>query len=189
MNETATTTTKSVNEVVKMFGEIDCQANGSISSEYPAWVNKVHMSNLKEDIRSIEQQLKMSLIPHDKVYNERQRLEMLKNKLHTIEESKPHVSDGEKGRLMKMYKHFGSEITLLLPTRAANLKGLSNPHAELDLMQKPCIKVPGEFTGQVLAMGIAILGEKISRNAAAKVWKIIGSLVGEPTNIEHLRKD
>jgi hypothetical protein len=36
---------------------------------------------------------------------------------------------------------------------------------------------------------VKVVGEKTSRNGASKLFKLIGKLLGEPTNIEWLRKD
>ncbi len=183
------TTLATKTDLLKLFGEIDRQANGSISSEYPAWMNRVHINNLKEEVGKIEINLERNRIPHDKVYYEKEKLMMLKTKLENIDRSKPHLSDGEKGRLEKMYQYLGETISELMPTRTENLKGLFNTHKELECMQRPCIKVPEEFVSYVLASNITVLDGKISRNQAAKVWKIIGNLLDRHTNVEYLRKD
>jgi len=143
----------------------------------------------KEEVKKIEIALERNRIPHEKVYYEKEKLNMLTNKLENIERSRPHLSDGEKGRLEKLYKYLSVEIADLMPTRTENLKGLFNTHKELEVMQQPCIKIPDEFVLYVLASNITVLGGKISRNQASKVWKIMGNLIDRPTNVEYLRKD
>ena len=179
----------SKDKALKLFGEIDRQRDGRISSEYPAWMNTVQVRNLGREITRIETALRRGHIPHDRVWNEKETLEMLKVKLHKIEESKPHLSDREKDRMDKLYKAMSKEISALMPTRSMNERGLVNSHDEVKLMTEPCIAVPSDLHDIVMEAGVSMIGGKLSRNAATKVFKIAGHLLEKPTNVEWLRKD
>jgi len=68
-------------------------------------------------------------------------------------------------------------------------KGLVNPHEEARRMVNNIISVDEAHGGLFKNMNILPQDGKITRNQAAKAFKIIGKLLGEPTNIEYLRRD
>ena len=69
-------------------------------------------------------------------------------------------------------------------------KGLADAREEMKRMTEPCIEVRGDAMNIAKACNVKITKGKVSRDGAAKVWKILGKALGDsPTNIEHLRRD
>jgi len=103
----------------------------------------------------------------------------------------PKLSDGEKDRLARIYKEeLSPQISASLFTRTDMMKGMANPHEEAKRMVQPCIKLSGEAVQFADLCKVEVKnGNMVSRNNAAKMFKLIGKLLGMPTNIEVLRKD
>jgi len=174
---------------MEFFGEIDRNARGMIQSEYPAWYLDAQIQNLKEEISSNENALNMGRVPLDNIPYAKSELEMLKQKLHSIEDSKPKLSDGERDRLWQRYREIAAKIEESLFVRSDMMFGIASPNQEAKRMVEPCIEIDGPLQELAIACNVKITDGKVSRNGAAKVFKIIGKLLGEPTNLEVLRKD
>lgn len=160
-------------------------ANGS---QYPAFYYDVHISELKETIDSEERRLNAGQVPYDLAYKLKASIEKNKKLLEEIERSRPSLSDGERDRINKAYKQLGKEIGQYLFSRSEMMIGLASPHEEARRMTEPCISADG-FDELIKACNVQVTDGKVTRNGAAKMFKICGKLIGEPTNIEVLRKD
>jgi len=68
-------------------------------------------------------------------------------------------------------------------------KGLVSAQEEARRIMKPCIDLSNECKELLPKMNITPRQGKLSRNEAAKAFKIIGKLLGKQTNIEYLRRD
>jgi hypothetical protein len=75
-------------------------------------------------------------------------------------------------------------------TRTDMKNGLASPREEARRMKKPCITLePDECS---IAETCNVEPDKkrmVSRDAATKVFKLLGNILDEPANVEHLRLD
>jgi hypothetical protein len=175
---------------MEVFGEVDKNKKGLNASEYPAWYFDRHVEELEESIASLERSLNMGLIPADKVPAQKQDVANKKEKLHAILKSKPKPSVAERDKLWKLYKSLGEKIGDSMYTRSEMHMGTVDAHTEASFMTKPCITLNPEEASMAKSCGIKMgQDRKVSRNQAAKPFKILGKLLGEPSNIEVLRRD
>ena len=172
---------------VAFFGDIDRNQHGRIGSDYPAWYFENHIDELNETIGRMERALERKNINWEDIERTREELNALKKKKELIEQSKPKLRGGDKDRIYKEYKRLGEEIRDSMFTRTEMMKGLASPHEEAKRMSEPGISANPEFVNSLNAK--ARRG-KISRDEAARMWKILGKTLGDvPTNIEYLRRD
>jgi len=175
---------------MEVFGEVDKNSKGGNASEYPAWYFDRHIDELKESIASLKRSLDMGLIPADKVPVQRQDMANKQEKLDTILKSKPKPSDAERDKLWKLYKSLGEKISESMYTRSEMHMGIVDAHTEASRMTQPCITLNPEEASIAKSCGIKMgQDRKVSRNQAAKPFKILGKLLNEPSNIEVLRRD
>ena len=174
---------------MEFFGEIDKNARGMIQSEYPAWYFDSQIVMLKEEIGSSERALEMGRIPPENVPYARAELQMMKEKLYRIKDSRPKLSDGERDRLNRRYKELSAKIGESLFDRSSMMFGIASPNQEAKRMTESCISLDEPLQELAIACNVKVDDGKVSRNGAAKVFKIIGKLLGESTNLEVLRKD
>jgi hypothetical protein len=65
-------------------------------------------------------------------------------------------------------------------TASDMMRGTADAHVEAERMVKPCVKIQSEYeAGLAKACGMNIENGKVSRNDAARIWKIQGKLLGE----------
>jgi len=174
---------------IEFFGSVDRKegkADGAITSEYPAWMHTYQIEELEESISRKERALDEGSIPGEHVSNSREELKREKGKLTLIKKSKPKLNATQKDKLYNDYKELGKGIEGYLFTRSDMMKGTADAHEEAERMIKPSIPVSPEIAEMC---NLKPEKGKISRNDASKAWKIIGRALGEPTNVETLRKD
>lgn len=178
---------------VKMFGKIDINQYGKISSEIPAWAMQTHIEELSEEIDSKERSLARGEVPLDVVPQTREEIRKSRETLEKIIESKPKVSDAERDKLWKIYKETGKKIDDTMFSRSEMKLGLASPHEEARRMKDPIIKIDADMVELCEANSISVSkkGDSayVSRDQATKAWKLIGYLIGEATNVEVLRRD
>jgi hypothetical protein len=176
---------------IKFFGKLDENRAGRRVSEYPAWYFDVHIEELKEAIARGKRSLNRGEVPPDQVAVVKAEIERDEQKMNEIEHYQPQLSVGEREKLMKLYKEeLCPMISASLFTRNQMQKGLAPAHEEAKRMVQPVIEVKSELLGELLvAAGGKLENKKTSRNALAKVFKLVGKLLNEPTNIEVLRID
>lgn len=173
----------------QFYGDVDKNRKGHNVSEYPAWYYETHMEDLQDSISSREGRLKRGEVPIDSVPYEKQELSKEKARLEEIERSKPKLSIGERQKLVKYYRLLSDEIQRALFTRSDMIRGVASAHEEARRMVKPCIPLDKEIQGLAESCHVPVTKGKVSRNGAAKIFKLIGKLIDEPTNIEYLRQD
>jgi len=171
------------------YGNMDKDVRGKIQSQYPAWYFDQFIEELEHKINQMDNQLKMGLIHSNEMATHRMELEELKVKRDNILQSKPNPSQGESDRLKKLYKEFSTIISDTMFTLSEMKMGTADAHQEAKFMMDPVIPVEPKHKDLFKAANAKIIGGKASRNSYAKVFKVIGKLIGEPTNIEVLRKD
>ena len=177
-------------EGIEFFGGADRKEgrpDGRITSEYPAWMHKYQMDELKESIERKERELKNNRIPFEHVATAREELAREKEKYAAIKDSVPKLSDKQKDDLHGQYKDLAKNISGYLFTRSEMMQGTASAHEEADRMVLPSIEVHPEVARMCNLQPTK--DGRISRNDASKAFKIIGHILGEPTNVETLRKD
>ena len=175
------------------FAETDKNKAGELSSQFPAWYFDVHISELKESIASKKRALRDNRIPTEAIHDNKIELANMEDQLTAIEKSQPTLSDKEKDFLMKTYRAIRIKIQDTMFTRTDMLRGTADAHEEAKRMVNPIIELDKEQVGLAKSCGGKIYEVRgksmVSRNDASKIYKIAGKLLGEPTNVEALRRD
>ena len=175
--------------MIQFYGKADTNREGRITSEYPGWYfDNEHLDELKRGIDYKQGLLDRGLCPPSEIGVTRAALVREKERLVLIEESKPVLTADDKSKLSKMRKTLGEEIKASMYSRSDMQKGVVDDHEEVRRMSEPIIDVTGELYEVVKASGVAIYDGKVTREGAIKPWKLIGKLLGEPTDVETLRK-
>lgn len=174
---------------VMFFGKVDRNKKGTVSSEYPAWAMGTHIEELEESIHQKKTVLERKLYIPGEEMNIKATLDREEKRLSEIKESRPALETADENRVYKGYKEVGKKIADSLFSRDDMERGLANPHEEKNRMVKPCIEIDPELAVACNIPAERIKDNKVSRNDAARIYKIIGSYFGENTNIEALRPD
>lgn len=177
---------------VQIFGEADRGKDGKIKSSYPSWYFTSKVRDLEEDIEDLKRRLETAddftgearaLVPQM-----RKELAEKQHQYEKIVSSRPQLSGKQKDELAKFWEEIGNDIRESFFARSDMLKGLVDPYEEAARMVERRIDASGKM--ELLSkMGIKPVDGKISRNEAAKAWKIAGRLLGENTHVEALRRD
>ena len=168
------------------FGEVDRHPySKAITSEFPAWYFTSHIEELREDIFRKNEAIRTGMVDRADVFRIEKEIETDERKLSLIEASIPKVSDARKTDLASDYKKLTKIIAEALPSYDSAKRGLVDAHEEVRKMSNPYIKVD---TALAEACGVKIQNGAVSRDGAVKIWKIVGKFLGEPTNVESLRK-
>ena len=174
---------------MQFYGDVDRNHKGEITSQYPAWTQRVHIGNLQEQIASTHRRIENGLVPPEDIPQHKAEMAAMQRQMEEITRSKPDVSVGERDRLQKLYKQLSRGISAAMFTRSEMKMGTADPHEEARRMTEPCIDATKEIAEITESCKVVITKGKITRNGAAKIFKIVGHLLDEPTNIEVLRKD
>lgn len=174
-----------------LFGNVDKNRNGVVSSEYPAWYYDVHVEELRESVAKNKRRLDRGEVQPELVAVVRAEIERDDKKLEEIKNYKPTLSDAERDKLNKLYKEeLCPLISDSLFTHTQMQKGLAPAHEEAKRMVQPVLEIKSAHLAEMLvAVGGRIVNKKASRNDVSKVFKLVGKLLGEATNIEVLRQD
>lgn len=179
--------------MISFFGTVDRNKKGSRASEVPSWAMQTHITDLKESIDSKERAIERGDIPLDAISQTKAEIQKERQRLTEILESKPKASSDVEDKLWKIYKSLGKDIQDTLFTRSDMKLGLASPHEEAKRMVNPIIKVNKEIVELCKENGVPVTtkGNEVylTRNNASKIWKWTGHFLGEPTNVETLRKD
>lgn len=171
------------------FGEVDQDVRGNIASEYPAWYFETHLANMVEERDMLKRRIDRGEIPHDSVPQATAEVRSMTERIEQIEKSKPKLSEKERDKLLGLHHHLSEKISDSMFTRSEMQMGTASPHEEAKRMVEPRIALYPELMGIAKMCNVKIVGNKVSRNDATKIWKIIGRLTGVGTNVEGLRKD
>jgi hypothetical protein len=169
---------------IVFFGEVDRHSKGGFSSEYPAWYFPRQLEEMKEELRGKEEALEVPGIARRQEL--RQQVAELKHRIHEIESSKPKLSAKQKDDLAGRMRELGEEIRSAMPPRSDMMKGLADSHEEVRRMTEPCVKIDPELAR---ACGVPVTKGLATRDGAVKVWKIGTRALGEPSNVERLRRE
>jgi len=178
-------------ESVQFFGSVDRKdrkPDGRIVSEYPAFYFTTHIDDLEERLASNKRAIASGLINPQAIPELRAEIEKDSVRLAEINKSHIKLTGKDKDEAANLYKELGDKIQDSMFSRSEMMKGLANPHDELNRRITPTIPV-GKHGEVFKNMGITPVKGKVSRTQAARVFKILGKVLGENTNIEHLRRD
>jgi hypothetical protein len=176
-------------EGVEFFGDVDKNKKGEIASHVPSWYLNQHKEELEGNIEYVEKQLANGVVYESEKPITVSNLKKMKEKLESIEASKPMFSDGQKDLIDKTRKSIGKKISEAMFTRSDMMKGLADAHEEARRMADPCIKLEGPELVLAQKAGCRIDGNgRVSRTSAEMVWKFSSRAIGEPSNTESLRK-
>lgn len=174
---------------MKIFGSVDRDSKGKITSEFPAWYFDQQKEELERGIAQDEMALSQEAIPYPAKAKFREKLAQRKERLEKINEETPKLSGREEDAMLKMREEMGQSIGEAHFTRTQREKGLADAHEEVRRMTEPVIKIKSEREADFIKnCGIKIKDGKITRNEAEKVYKIASKLLGQPTDIEYLRR-
>jgi len=174
---------------ISFFSEIDLNKDGGVSSSYPAWYNQNFLDKMNDEISKLDSSIKHGLVAEKNRSQVLIRIKEMKDRRDKIIDSIPKLTDVQKDKLSGYYKEFGDKIKESLYSRSDMKKGTADAHEEARRMADPCISLTKPMLDLCKAANVRVTGDRVSRNGAAKVWKLLGKRLGEPTNTEHLRKD
>jgi hypothetical protein len=174
---------------MKIFGSVDRDSKGKITSEYPAWYFDQQKDELERGIAQDEAALNQEAIPYPAKAKFREKLAQRKERLSKINEETPRLKGSEEDAINKMRQEMGESIGEAHFTFSQREKGLADPHEEVRRMTEPVIKVTSERQADFIKeCGIKIKDGKITRNEAEKVFKIASKMLDQPTDIEYSRR-
>ena len=173
----------------QIFGSVDLNDKGVVKSTYPAWYFEHLRDDLKNEIDRMQTQISMETIPRSEMQVTKERLFQKKEKLKEIDSTTVELKGKQKDRVAKVYDELGGAIGDRLFSRSDMKKGLADAHEEMKRMTEPCIPVTGDAMSLAKAANVKTIKGKVTREGAAKIWKILGKALGSNTNTEFLRRD
>ena len=177
---------------LKFFGEgdriTDGPNRGQISSEYPAWMFKAQIDELKENIVRMESRVARGIVPATELHVATKAIHREKEKLDRINQAESEVK-GHEDVMNRCQKEVGELVKDAMYTRTDGEKGLADPHEVADRWSKPCIALPLEARALAGKANIPMTSDgKVTQIGAEKLWKLCRGALGESTNTEILRR-
>jgi hypothetical protein len=174
----------------QIFSSLDLNDKGKVHSTYPSWYFSHMTENLKEEVNRMEYQLDNDLLPRSEVAITKDRLANKRKQLKELENSIPNIIGKDKDKVNKVREEFGDAISEAMFSRDQMRKGLADAAQELKRKTEPCIRMSPEMRKFAEACNVKISTKNmVTRDGAAKVWKIASKLLGESSNTEALRRD
>jgi len=185
------TGTETEEKSIEFFGAIDKSKDGTkITSEYPAYTFPQQIENAKEGLAQKTRALQSGSVDRESEGEYRFLIEREELQLQEIEKSRPVLSDVQLDLCALCYKDLSKGIKDSMPTLYDIQRNFVDAHEENRRNSKPCIEVNAKTAGLAHGNGIRVSeGRKMSRKDASKLWKIIGHVIGQNTNVERLRKE
>lgn len=175
---------------VELFGKVDRDYKDNITSEFPAWYFETQLDLMVEERASLVRRVERGQVPPDNVPYAKQEISAMQERIDEIKNSRPEIRDNERTMLQKYHKELSSKISEAMFTRSEMMMGTASAHEEAKRMVQPMIAISVPLRAMAKQCNVEIgKGSKISRNDATKIWKILGRLIGEGTNVEGLRRD
>jgi hypothetical protein len=189
MEQVQAAPTADLGKKYQIFGSLDLDDKGRVRSTYPSWYFGHMTENLKEEVNRMEHQIDNDLLPRSEVSITKDRLVSKKKQLKELEQSIPNIVGRDKDKVAKIRDELGGAISESMFSRDQMKKGLSDVAQELKRKTEPCIKLPAEVRQFAEACNVKMKNGMVTRDGAAKVWKIASKLLGESSNTEALRRD
>ena len=166
-----------------------------ITSNYPAWMMKTHLDQLKEEIADDERRYNDPILREQNaslVNRKIAEIDKKKKRYREILESKPKLKAKDKELLNALRKDLAKEIRDNMFSRSDMLKGLANPHEELARQKEPGINIENKYAPILKEMNLKHTDKKfkkMSRVDAERAFRIASNCLGEDDNVEKLRRD
>lgn len=182
------TVKESTHASIEFFGEVDRKGHrmdGYITANYPAWYFDTAIDELEGGIEDKKRLLASGSVHPTEVEITIRNLKNEQDRLSKILESKPKIKPTQKDRLSRIYNELGNEIRNFLFTYDEMNKGLAGAHEEVRRQSTHFIKVDSDLAR---SCNVPVDQGKVTREGAARIWKITGKYLGEETNVEALRR-
>ena len=173
-------------ERIQFFGEVDLNSEGGRVADVPSWCFDIHIEEMQETIDRKRRQIELGIVTQESVHLMREEIKMEQDRLDQIVASRPKLTGNQQDKVYNAYNKLGQRIRDTLPTRKENEDGLINAHDELRRMKDKHISISPEIAKACMVKPV---NGKISGDEANKCYRILGSALGENTNVERLRKD
>lgn len=173
----------------QIFGSVDLDDKGNVKSAYPSFYFDHLKENLQNEVNRLETDIKFDRIPRSELQLTKDRLKQKQEKLLNLDNAVLELRGRQKDRASAVYNELGEKIKEAMFSRDDMKKGLADAREEMRRMTEPCIELKGDALKMAQACNVKTVKGKVTRDGAAKTWKIIGKVLGERTNTEYLRKD
>lgn len=177
---------------IQFFGAVDRvgkREDGRIASEYPAFYFPSHRREMEEEVDKLRRSIELNLIPASEVPYSKAQLKRSEKRLDEIKNSVPKFTPAQKDELGNLYMDLQKQVSDSMFSRTDMKKGLVDVHEEARRMTEPIINVDKKHATFFRNHGITPVKGKITRNQAAKIYKIAGRVLDANTNVERLRRD
>ena len=182
---------------VKFFGDVDRRdgrADGPISAGYPGWYHKRQLEQLEQEYHEEKRRLENGQVPPNAVNEHKAQVQRMGEQIKKIKTCFP-INEKNENEAFELYKELGELIkeTFDKETSLDMQKGWADPHQVNARNKKPCINIPKKYGKVFQNMNCRIEKDRISRDEAARVRKILGEGLNQfkggdlDTNIEKLR--
>jgi len=173
----------------QIFGSVDLTEKGQVKSAYPSWYFDQLRDDLQNEVDRMERQIDSDVLPRSELPLVKERLKQKRDKLLNLDAAAVELRGKQKDRAYKVYEDIGAQIKETMFSRDDMRKGLADAREEMKRMTEPCIDLRGDALKAAQACNVKVVKGKVTRDGAAKVWKIFGKALGERSNVEALRKD
>jgi hypothetical protein len=174
---------------IQWFTEVDLNDKGKVASDYPAWYFSVHVDELAEDIRGLENAIEEGVYIGKKKRDALKQLETKKHRYEVITNGKPKLDGPVKDKVARSFNELGEDIKRSMFSYDESWKMTADAHEEATRMVNPCIPIKDDVVGSFAKeRGMKVVDGKVSRNDASIIWKCFAKALGEQTDIEHLRR-
>jgi hypothetical protein len=174
---------------ITFFTELDYNAKGQLKSVYPFYHNTKVMDDAREDLRRMEKSVASNSVPSEYLPQTMEMIKSTKTLLDTYEAHLPALRKNIDG-VIKTRDILSSIIAPSLFTRKEMSLGLVDPHEEARRMAEPCIDVPQELRSIAAKNGVMMdKKHKASRNDISRLYQMCQRELGEPADVEYLRRD
>lgn len=178
-------------EALNFYSSVDKNAHGRLSSPYPAWYFSRSVSDLTDEIRSMERAINLGGIEPRAMVNYKAQLQGKKERLDKIEASCPKMNGKQKDQLVQEIKELGQKIGEAMFSLSDMKFGndFADPHEEARRSEEPCIKLSPYQIGlaRMMELGYSESTGEICRRNAEIIWKVGRKTLGENSDSSILR--
>ena len=171
---------------IKFFGSIDHNEKGTVSASYPAWYFDAQIEELEEEVASLGRALKTKSVAYDQIPMIEDQLKVGELRLESIQGSRPKLSAKDEDAMVKVYNELGKLIADSMYSYSEMMFGTASAHEVVKRQNKFCVPIAKNLA---TSLNIDWDDGATTIKGGTKAWKIIGKLIGEPTNEEILRRD
>jgi hypothetical protein len=171
------------------FTEIDYDSKGNLRAVYPFYHNLKVMEDARDNLRRMERSVDRGDIPKDYLPQTMNMIKETKVMIDTYESHLPSIKKNIDG-VKRTRDILADVIAPTLFTRREMSLGLVDPHEEARRMAEPCIDVPQDLRAIAAKNGVMMDNRnRASRNDISRLYQMCQRELGEPADVEYLRKD